>query len=267
MKKVLVSLVTHSAYKDICDNFLEMFDKNWNDCNYDFCISIIGDKIIFPGRKIVYHGNKCTLPQALYNVVNDFEYDYCISFLGDAFINKKIDNKMVNHLIKDMESNNIDYCNLVPRIAYRLHKKKVNKNMRYISTNDSYNMSFVAFIASRRFVCKEFGMQYTDLDFEEKYLNRGDSKGYWYKNRVILTKNLFGLCPGITAGKWDRHVLKKLKNENPEIQFSKREMLSYSEMLKNDMIVVFQIFASQRQRIIMKKVISKITGIKFVTEY
>ena len=53
MKKVLVSLVTHSAYKDICDNFLEMFDKNWNDCNYDFCISIIGDKIIFPGRKIV----------------------------------------------------------------------------------------------------------------------------------------------------------------------------------------------------------------------
>ena len=249
MKKVLVSLVTHSAYKDICDNFLEMFDKNWNDCNYDFCISIIGDKIIFPGRKIVYHGNKCTLPQALYNVVNDFEYDYCISFLGDAFINKKIDNKMVNHLIKDMESNNIDYCNLVPRIAYRLHKKKVNKNKRYISTNDSYNMSF------------------TDLDFEEKYLNRGDSKGYWYKNRVILTKNLFGLCPGITAGKWDRHVLKKLKNENPEIQFSKREMLSYSEMLKNDMIVVFQIFASQRQRIIMKKVISKITGIKFVTEY
>ena len=109
---------------------------------------------------------------------------------------------------------------------------------------------------------KEIALRYVDL-----HINRGDSKGYWYKNRVILTKNLFGLCPGITAGKWDRHVLKKLKNENPEIQFSKREMLSFSEMLKNDMIVVFQIFASQRQRIIMKKVISKITGIKFVTEY
>ena len=44
-------------------------------------------------------------------------------------------------------------------------------------------------------------------------------------------------------------------------------MLSYCEMLKKDMIVVYQIIASQRQRINMKKVISKITGIKFVTEY
>ena len=45
MNKVLVNLVTHSAYSDVCDNFLELFRKNWKDCPYDFVISIIGDEI------------------------------------------------------------------------------------------------------------------------------------------------------------------------------------------------------------------------------
>lgn len=167
MKKILVSLVTHSAYKDVCDNFIALFDKNWHNCAYDFCISVIGEKISFPGQNTVFHGENCTLPEALYNVVNNSEYDYCISFLGDAFINKSIDNKMVESLIKELDENNIAYCNLIPRIAYRFHKKMATKNTRYISTSDSYNMSFVAFIASREFILKEFAGKVTDLDFEK----------------------------------------------------------------------------------------------------
>ena len=65
-------------------------------------------------------------------------------------------------------------------------------------------------------------MQYTDLDFEEKYLNRGDSKGYWYKNRVILTKNLFGLCPGITAGNGIACIEKIKKRKSRDTIFKER---------------------------------------------
>lgn len=267
MKKVIINLVTHSAYKDVCENFLSLFDKNWHNCNFDFCISVIGEKVDFPGKKVIYHGKECTLPEAIYNIMNTSNYDYCISFLGDAFVNKKIDNCMVEALIKEMCNKNIDYCNLVPKIAYRFKKKMASSNMRYISTCDSYNMSFVAFIASRRFILKEFAGKITDLDFEKKYLKRSEKKCYTYKNRVILTKNIFGLVPGIYAGKWDRHALKKLQRENPEIIFAHRKMISIHVMIKNDFIQIFQIFASQRQRIILKKIISKLMRVKFVTEY
>ena len=267
MKKVLVSLVTHSAYKDVCENFIELFDKNWNDCKYDFQVLVIGNEISFDEKNVTYYGKECSLPEALYIAMSTSDYDYCISFLGDAFINKKIDNSMVESLIKEISDKKIDYCSLIPRIAYRFRKKVAGKNMRYISSNDSYNMSFVAFIASRRFILKEFSGKITDLDFEKKYLNRFNKGCHIYKNRVILTKNLFGLVPGIYAGKWDRHSLRKLQKDNPEIVFVHREKISLCVMMKNDFIQIFQIFASQRQRFFLKKILSKLMGAKFATEF
>lgn len=267
MKKVLVSLVTHSAYKDICENFIELFDKNWIGCKYDFQVLVIGNEISFNKKKVTYFGEECSLPEALYITMSTSDYDYCLSFLGDAFINKKIDNAMVESLIKEVSEKNIDYCNLIPRIAYRFHKRTAGKNIRYISSDDSYNMSFVAFIASRRFILKEFAGKITDLDFEKKYLNRIGKRCRIYKNRVILTRNLFGLVPGINAGKWDRHSLRKLQKTNPEIAFAHREKISIGVMIKNDFIQIFQILASQRERIILKKILSKLIGVKFATEF
>ena len=267
MKKILVSLVTHSAYKDVCENFIKLFDKNWKDCKYDFRVLVIGNEISFDKKKVNYYGKDCSLPEALYLAMSTSDYDYCISFLGDAFINRKIDNIMVDSLINDINEKNIDYCNLMPRVAYRSHKKIAGKNMRYISSNDSYSMSFVAFIASRRFVLKEFAGGITDLDFERKYLNRINQCNQVYNDRVILTQNLFGLVPGIYAGKWDRHALGKLQRDNPEIFFTDREKVSRHVMVRNDFIQMFQIIASQRQRIILKKIISKLTGAKFATEF
>lgn len=267
MKKVLISLVTHSAYKDICENFIELFDKNWKGCKYDFQVLVIGNEISFDTKKVTYFGEECSLPEALYIAMSTSDYDYCISFLGDAFINKKIDNIMVESLIKEVSEKKIDYCNLIPRIAYRFHKKTAGENMRYISSDDSYNMSFVAFIASRRFILKEFAGKITDLDFEKKYLNRVNKCCRIYKNRVILTKNLFGLVPGVYAGKWDRHSLRKLQKDNPEIVFAHREKTPLGVMMKNDFIQIFQIFASQRQRIFLKRILSKLMGTKFATEF
>ena len=266
-KKVLVSLVTHSAYKDVCENFIELFDKNWEDCKYDFRVLVIGNEISFDKKKVNYYGRDCSLPEALYLAMSTSDYDYCISFLGDAFIDRKIDSIMVESLINDISEKNIEYCNFVPRIAYRFHKKLAGKNMRYISTNDSYNMSFVAFIASRRFVLKEFADRITDLDFERKYLNRINQCNQVYNDRVILTQNLFGLVPGIYAGKWDRHSLKRLQKDNPEIVFTNREKISNHVMIRNDFIKIFQIFASRKQRIILKKILSRLTGAEFATEF
>lgn len=267
MEKVLICLVTHSAYKDVCENFINLFDKNWTNCQYDFQVLVVGNKISLNNRKVTYYGEDCSLPEALYKAISISDYDYCISFLGDAFINKKINNIMVETLIKELNEKKIDYCNLIPRTAYRFHKKRAGENMRYISSDDSYSMSFIAFIASRRFIMGEFSGKITDLDFEKKYLNYISECCKIFKNKVILTNNLFGIVPGIYAGKWDRHSLKKLKKDNPEIVFTHRETISAFTMMKNDLIQLFQIFASKKQRKILKRILSKFMGVKFASEF
>ena len=267
MSKIIINLVTHSAYKDVCLDFLKLFEKNWSDCPYDFVISVVGENIDFGNYSSIYHGKKCSLPEAVYNVMTDEQYEYCISFLGDAFINEHVDNKMIEELLKKIRSENIQYCCLIPRKSFRLKNKLISQELRYISSMDSYNMSFVAFIASRDFIKNEFANGISDLDFETKYLMNNDKSNIFYKDRAIVTKNVFHLAPGINAGKWNRHVYKKLRRDNPEITFNSREVESFVSMIRKDMISVFQILLSKKQRKTIKRLLTKIFKIKFVTDY
>jgi hypothetical protein ELI_1804 len=267
MSEVLINLVTHSAYKDVCMDFLKLYRNNWKDCPFDFVISVVGEKIEFEGFHTVYHGKTCQLPEAVYNVMHNSKYEYCISFLGDAFINKKVDNNDISNLLIEIKNNGIQYCCLVPRRPFRLIGKKAGSIIRYISSFDVYNMCFVAFIASRNFIEKEFAGQISDLEFESEYLRINGDKRFYYKDRVIVTSNILNLVPGIDAGKWNRHAYKKLHNDNPDIHFNSRGVASLTTTVKNDLIHVLQLFISKKQRRIIKKVMSKIYKMKFMTDY
>ena len=267
MNKVLVNLVTHSAYSDVCDNFLQLFKKNWKDCPYDFVISIIGDEIHFEGYKCYYFGKESTLPNAIYELMKITNYDYCISFLGDAFINSNINTFEISELMDSFMKGNYEYGCLIPRQPFRLKGKIANKYFRFISNYDIYNMCFVAFIASRNFVEHEFCNGISDLEFEMKYLKPDSDEKIYYDNRVIVLDNFFNLLPGIEAGKWNRKALKKLEKNNPEINFSKRPLVSVSKSYINRIIGVAQIFISKKQRQIFKKIFNRYFKYKFTTDF
>ena len=267
MSKILVNLVTHSAYADECKIFLKLFEKNWQDCPYDFSILIVGKPIVFNGYNCKYLGEKCQLPEAIYKEMQNNDYDYCISFLGDAYINSKIDNDAVTRLINTIEMREYEYCCLIPRIAFRFCKKDAGEKLRYISSDDVYNMCFVAFVASKKFVEKEFCNAISDLEFERKYLKINFKDKKFYANRVILTENLFNLVPGIDGGKWNRHSMKKIKKNNPEIEFTDREVVSLRKTLINDMIHFLQILISRNQRKKWKKILEKVFHMRFSTEF
>lgn len=267
MKKVLVILVTHSSYSDVCANFIELYKKNWSDCNYDFVISVVGDHVTFGKERVVYNGSTCTLPNAVYSIMEASDYDYCISFLGDAFINSRIHNEEINELMEEIYKYNISYCCLIPRTAFRFKYNKIGKNLRYISSNDIYNMSFVAFVASKDFVQQEFGNNITDLEFEMKYIMQNGDKDFFYTDRVILTKNIFHLEPGIDAGKWNRHAYKKIKRNNKDLVLAKRQKVSRFKMIIADIYMILQVVISKKQRKALKRIISKLFNVQFVTKF
>ena len=265
MKKVLINLVTHSSYIDVCRNFLYLYNKNWNSNNYDFSISIIGDYVELSDNVKIYNYGNVSLPSAIYKTVIAGDYDYCISFLGDAFIYKKVNENIINSIMKAIDENKIEYCNLIPHPKLRFKSHKINNYMRLIENNDSYNMSFVAFIANKSFIMKEFENEITDLEFERKYLQKSSKSNFIYNNRVILTKNIFNITPGIDAGKWNLHSLKKIRKYNPEIVLCKRPLTSKKIQLKNDFIKLIQTIFKRKTIKRMKKIANKIFKISFVT--
>lgn len=267
MKKILIILVTYNSYLNTCKIFLELFKKNWSDCKYELKLVVIGNRTHDYQNDTIYYGENCSLPGAIYKTMYGSDYEYCISFLGDAFINDCIDSNVIDDFINEIVEKNIKYCCLIPRISFRFKCKTVKKYTRYISYDDTYNMSFVAFVASRDFILQEFKNNITDEEFELKYLSNDDfNKGY-YNDRAILRKNIFHIVPGIDAGKWNRRSIRKLMRKNKKIKLERREKVPIINSIQNDISLIFQIFLSRRQRKVIKRIMERIFKLHFVSKY
>lgn len=266
MNNTLIVLVTHSSFKDICELYLNLFHKYWPDCPYDFVIGVIGKQISFENERVFFCGENATLPNCILEISKSFNYDYYMCMLGDAFINDYINTTNVINLINHLKKDQMDYCCLIPRKAYRFHKKSVNKIYRYILKNDIYCVSFIAFIANKKFIQKEFSEKVTDLDFEKKYISeKQTSTSDYYPNMVILNNNIFNIYPGIEKGKWNLRTLYLIKSKNHEFLIPNRPKISIVKYCRNLIGSQLQIILSKRQRIYLKKFLSKV-GMNFTID-
>lgn len=269
-ERCVVILLTHSKYLDICKIFVDLFYKNWRDCPYRMVVSVTGynNKYMKKNPLFLYNGEDATLPMCLYNAVEKFPADYYCSFLGDAFISKKINQRNFSELLENLNKNNIEYCSLLPQRAYG-RKKLMNANCRYIHSTDRYSHSFIAFIANEAFINREFKEKITDLEFEEKYLEIANQKqpNFYFKQRVILDKNIFSIYPGIVKGKWERNIYNSIKKKNPEINLGKRKIHGFCFTVY--LFCVRNIIQKlpNKIRIIIKKVAEKLNIIHICTKY
>ena len=60
MSKTVITLVTHEKYIDVCSNFIELFQHNWQDCVYDFWILVIGQNNVFNFKNVICFDEKKT---------------------------------------------------------------------------------------------------------------------------------------------------------------------------------------------------------------
>lgn len=262
----VIVLMTHSAYIDICNNFIDLFQKNWADCPFKILGVVMGNKDTIKGIETIYIGTNGTLSDCIYTVVEKYEAHYYICFLGDAFISKKIQNIQVYNLLNELKNNNANYCGIIPKKKDLKNKKYQASYIRNIREKDIYAHSFVAFIATKEFVKDEL-VGKTDFEFEEKYLNIANDSldNRVFPDHFIVVTDIFHIVPSIVKGKWDRFALKFVKYNNPQIQFSDRVKMNLLEQSKVTFINTFEGFVSVRTRKIIKKILIKI-GFKFATD-
>lgn len=263
MKDFVIVLPTHSSYCGVVKNFLQLLGKNWPDCPFDIVVSVVGDDVKIDGVDNLYNGKDASLIDCVVNVVKKYKRKYYISFLGDAFINMKIDNTEIVEMLKSLADSNIEYCSLQCVKNYR-KEKKFNDYFRHINNLDRYSHNFTVFVASRGFIMGEMARFKTDLDFEKNYLCRKDD--FYFDRHLIVRKNYFNLLPSITKGKWDRINYRKLKKDNPEVEFDARDVQSWKESILCHTRSRVVAFLPSSVRVGLKKITERVFDVKFGVE-
>ena len=258
--------MTHSAYVDICDNFIELFRENWKDCPFEIVGTVVGKNVKIEGIETIYIGSEGTLTDCINVAVDKYEADFYMCFLGDAFISTKICTSQVYDLLENLKINKANYCKLIPLNKDLKNKENEKRIIRNIKEKDRYAHTFVAFVATKSFVKEEL-VGKTDLEFEYKYLKIADTsiENLAFCDRFIVVKDVFHIIPSIVKGKWDRTALRIVKHDNPKINFSSREKMSILEQTRVSLINTVEDFVPSRIRKIIKKTLSEI-GFKFATD-
>jgi hypothetical protein len=269
-KKSICTIIipTHSAYLDVCDNFISILKKNWSDCEFPLVISVSGEDKSLSAYDCIYNGANASLLECVVNAVNKYSSNSYMILLGDAFICDKVDNQLIKKMVDFFITKKYSYCSLIPKKTNQ-KEIKINSLFRYINVRDRYSHSFISFLASGDFIKSEFDLKElkTDRDFELKYLNMANNEldSFYFDDHVILTKNVLSLRPGIEKGKWNRNVLKYLKKNNPEINFANRGTISLKWQLVLDVRNTITPYISDDFRRWAKKALSKSKEAKFDT--
>lgn len=256
----IIVLPTHSKYCRVTANFLELLKKNWPDCPFKIVVSMTGEDITIKEAKSIYNGKNASLIECLVNASKKYKSKYYISFLGDAFISKRINNSSAKNLLSIIKNNNIDYCSLKYVKGYT-KEKRFDQYFRYINSADRYSHNFTAFVVSNSYLNNEISKLKDDLEFETFFLSKTGDK--YYSKHLIVRKNYFELLPSIVKGKWDAINYKKLKRDNPEINFDDRPTLSLKESVMRHIRNSIVAHIPADARIGIKKTTEKIFGFKF----
>lgn len=230
MKAVNYKIVmpTVAKYLPITDNFLSILKVNWPQAMDNIIVSVVGDISKWSNVHnvaVINNPKGTTLPGCIVNAVQQYEADIYLSFLGDAFLNGKIDDKKIHSLMRELISQKISYCNLVPQIHIEVGNR-INRSFRLLSNRERYGHSFVAFACTREFIESEFLNEESDRDFEIKYLKLAQEPKFMFEDRAILKENIFHIYPSIQKGKWNRIRIRSLRNKYPQVEFENLGVIS-----------------------------------------
>lgn len=259
-----IIIPSHGAYKDVCDVFLYLLKKNWPDCPFRIVLAIHTKPAKFDGYTTLFCEDTNSLMGCLAKTIEKYPSPYYFVFLPDALISRPIIKKEIDEFLSQLKQLKPAYCRLMPT-RVNTHPKKASNWLRYIHTRDRYVHSFIAFLASKQFLLNEIKSCPSDLSFEVKYLQLANDKSVYYhfKDRFVLTKDIFHIVHGIVKGKWDRVALYQLRKDGLNI---KRARLSWAQSLYHYGYIRFMPLVPNKIRLGTKQLISKIRKKDFVTK-
>ena len=156
-KKMAILVLSCDKYSATWDNFFDLKDRFWPDCNFQCYLATDSKEYCRPGVTVLHFGDCRMWSKCARIALAQIDAPYVSLFLEDAFIYKTIDNNIVNENVDFVEDNKVDFLTMekkrafIPREQWNYFSNSIVK----IPPHQRYGVETSAAIWNKQFLIKK----------------------------------------------------------------------------------------------------------------
>lgn len=230
-----ILIIGYDGYKDVWDIDIHLLNKYWSNRPKTYLATSVL-KPEYDNIEIISSGEASEWSKKAYNALNKIKSKYILLLLEDFFVSSPVNNNLVFDSLQLIKKNRIKFYQILVQLVKSSWEKGApfqgNKHIKIIPQDKKYPLNLQAAIWDREFLIKTIGEgNYNAWQFEIKQIST-DRINVEKIEYLIDDRNILNIEHTIVQSKYLRGPLKRLKENEPEIDFSGREVLSAKEDFK-----------------------------------
>lgn len=262
-EKLCMIISSCEKYSDLWKYNILLLNENWPDRKIE--TTIVTDKetdIKINGINVYCAGDDLEMPKRLEKFLSLVNTEYVLITLDDYFINKKIDNNKILNSVKLMDDLSLDYLRFWPYPHEKRNMKLKNidmDNIFQINLEGNYKINLYPGIWRRSFLKKTLKGNLNAWEYEVSLTQIAKELN---AKCAYSTNNEFPILDVIRKGK----ILHKAKKYlDSRAMYIEREVISYKEEIKLNIMYYIKEFFPKPILISIKKILEKF-GFKFISK-
>lgn len=268
--KITMLLLSCDNYSDIWDDFFNLKERFWPDCEYQWFIVTESKDYVRKNVSTIKCGTALSWAGRFRLAVNQVETPYVGLYLDDFFIKSPIDNNRIKSFLELMEKEKVSFLNLGNVFHYILRQPNLKyfaPHLVVIPQHLRYGIDTGAAIWDKSFLLEKLGEgEYSAWKFEsDRCAEAASEKGL---GGLILCDDQLSFnvseIPVIIQGQFYPEAIKYFKEEVGYKILSKRKVMSAWEVRKYKFKTMMS--HAKHGRKILKWVGTHVLRYKFFTE-
>lgn len=231
-KDLSILIVGFDGYKDVWDIDMYLLNKYWGNRPKTYLATSIL-KPQYDGVEILAAGAGSEWSKKAYNALKEIRTKYVLLLLEDFFVSNPVDNGLVLDSLQLIKDNDIKFYQVLVQLINSSWEKGApfqgNKHVKIIPQDKKYPLNLQAAIWDREYLIETIGEgNYNAWQFEVKQITI-DQINVDKIEYLIDDRNILNIEHTIVQSKYLRAPLKRLRKQEPQIDFSGRDVLSVYE--------------------------------------
>ena len=200
-----VLVLSCDAYSDLWPPFFELYFKNWPDNKFD--TFLLSNFNVYPDSRVetITVGEDITWSQNLINALKGLDrYEYVLLLMEDGFLKEKVDDAVLNGIIKKFTSNKGNYLTLINEPK---PNKPHDKDYGEISIGAPYRPTATFAVWKINTLLSLLDVNENAWEFEKKGAIRSDKFDKFYS----VHHDQFTYIHGVIKGQWLSPAIEDLK--------------------------------------------------------
>ena len=237
--KITMLLLSCDGYSDLWDDFFNLKEKFWPDCQYKWYVVTESKDYQRTKVEAIKCGKELNWAGRFRKAVQYVESPLVGVFLEDYFINSPIDNERINGLVNFMIDKSVDFLDLGNVFRHKIDapgKQYYADHLVIIDRHLRYGLDTAAAIWKKEYLLEKLGGEdYSAWKFEaDRVAEAASEKGY---NGLILADDRISfnvsVIPVVVQGMFYPPIKDDFRKRGYEIQ-SKRRVMSSWQKFKYD---------------------------------